>query len=170
MSSCSSVRAPRPSPVLELGPAERIDAIVEMNNPGIWIMGATDDKERASGMGIVFEYAGQTGQPRWLPPSSNAAPHWDAPNGSRSSPPRNPSTRQKPTSGRPQSSPHCARRSPRRCFRCRSREYRCHRQISQSGTRRESNPAGKPAPQPAAESSLQTFHERVTFYNSIFCA
>jgi FtsP/CotA-like multicopper oxidase with cupredoxin domain len=66
----NKVATPRTSPVLELGPAERIDAVVEMNNPGVWIMGATDDKERAAGMGIVFEYAGQTGQPRWLPPST----------------------------------------------------------------------------------------------------
>jgi FtsP/CotA-like multicopper oxidase with cupredoxin domain len=65
---------PRTSPVLELGPAERIDAIVEMKNPGVWILGATDDKERASGMGIVFEYAGQSGPPKWLPPSSQV---WD---------------------------------------------------------------------------------------------
>lgn len=62
--------SPRTSAVLELGPAERIDAIVEMNNPGVWIFGATDDKERKSGMGIIFEYAGQSGPPRWLPPSS----------------------------------------------------------------------------------------------------
>ena len=61
--------SPRSSPILELGPAERADAIVEMKNPGIWILGATDDKERAAGMGVVFEYAGQSGQPQWLPPS-----------------------------------------------------------------------------------------------------
>jgi FtsP/CotA-like multicopper oxidase with cupredoxin domain len=59
---------------LELGPAERIDALVEMRNPGIWILGATDDHDRQQGMGIVFEYANQTGDPRWLPPS--VAP-WD---------------------------------------------------------------------------------------------
>ncbi len=61
--------SPRVSPVLELGPAERIDAIVEMNNPGVWIFGETADKDRNSGMGIVFEYAQQRGTPRWLPPS-----------------------------------------------------------------------------------------------------
>ncbi len=65
----NKIATPRTSPVLELGPAERIDAIVEMNNPGIWIFGATDDKERAAGMGIVFEYAGQTGMARWTAPS-----------------------------------------------------------------------------------------------------
>ena len=60
--------------VVELGPAERIDAIVEMKNPGLWIFGATDAKERQTGMGIVFEYAGQTGTPKWLPASDEA---WD---------------------------------------------------------------------------------------------
>jgi FtsP/CotA-like multicopper oxidase with cupredoxin domain len=59
--------APKEVAVIELGPAERIDAIVEMTNPGIWILGAADDRERQSGLGIVFEYAGQTGPPRWLP-------------------------------------------------------------------------------------------------------
>jgi FtsP/CotA-like multicopper oxidase with cupredoxin domain len=59
---------------LELGPAERIDALVEMRNPGIWILGATDDHDRQQGMGIVFEYANQTGEPRWRPPSPEA---WD---------------------------------------------------------------------------------------------
>jgi FtsP/CotA-like multicopper oxidase with cupredoxin domain len=66
----NKLAAPRVSPVLELGPAERVDAIVEMKNPGVWILGSTDDKERAGGMGIVFEYSGQTGQPQWRPPSS----------------------------------------------------------------------------------------------------
>ena len=61
--------APRISAVLELGPAERVDAIVEMKNPGVWVLGATDEKERANGLGIVFEYAGQSGPPQWLPPS-----------------------------------------------------------------------------------------------------
>jgi FtsP/CotA-like multicopper oxidase with cupredoxin domain len=68
----NKIASPRVSPVLELGPAERIDAVVEMNNPGVWIFGDTDDKERKSGMGIVFEYAGQSGPPRWLPASSEA--------------------------------------------------------------------------------------------------
>jgi FtsP/CotA-like multicopper oxidase with cupredoxin domain len=54
---------------LELGPAERIDALVEMRNPGVWILGATDDHDRRAGMGIVFEYANQAGGPQWLPPS-----------------------------------------------------------------------------------------------------
>jgi FtsP/CotA-like multicopper oxidase with cupredoxin domain len=66
----NKLASPRVSPVLELGPAERIDAIVEMNNPGVWVFGATDDKERKSGMGVVFEYAEHNAPPRWLPPSN----------------------------------------------------------------------------------------------------
>ncbi|MBV8169223.1 MAG: multicopper oxidase domain-containing protein, partial [Alphaproteobacteria bacterium] len=54
--------------VLELAPAERVDAIVEMNRPGVWILGAVDDDDRAKGLGIVVEYADASGQPQWLPP------------------------------------------------------------------------------------------------------
>lgn len=64
------VGSPREVSVLELGPAERIDAVVEMKNPGVWILGETDDRERKSGLGIVIEYAGRTGEPQWLPPSN----------------------------------------------------------------------------------------------------
>lgn len=66
----NKIAVPHVSPALELGPAERIDAVVEMNNPGVWVFGATDDRDRKDGMGIVFEYAGQSGAPRWLPPSN----------------------------------------------------------------------------------------------------
>lgn len=63
---------PVPSPqdveTLELGPAERVDALVSMNTPGVWILGATADHDRQAGMGIVVEYAGKTGPPVWLPP------------------------------------------------------------------------------------------------------
>ena len=52
-------------PVLWLGTAERVSAIVEMNHPGIWIMGDTADDDRHHGMGIVVEYAGRTGKPLW---------------------------------------------------------------------------------------------------------
>jgi len=64
------LRIPREVSVLELGPAERIDALVEMKNPGVWILGETNDRDRKNGLGIVIEYAGKTGEPRWLPPSS----------------------------------------------------------------------------------------------------
>lgn len=61
---------PVPSPqtvrVLQVGPAERIDAIVTMNSPGVWIMGSTDDDDRKHGFGIVVEYAGRKGKPQWI--------------------------------------------------------------------------------------------------------
>jgi FtsP/CotA-like multicopper oxidase with cupredoxin domain len=60
--------------VLELGTAERIDAVVEMNNPGVWILGTPKDDDRANGMGIVVEYAGKSGPPVWLAPPKHA---WD---------------------------------------------------------------------------------------------
>ena len=53
---------PATVPVLWLGTAERISAIVEMNHPGVWIMGDTADDDRHHGMGIVVEYAGQNGK------------------------------------------------------------------------------------------------------------
>jgi FtsP/CotA-like multicopper oxidase with cupredoxin domain len=67
---------PKPAevPVLWLGTAERISAIVEMNHPGIWVMGDLADDDRTKGMGIVIEYAGRTGKPRWIKP---AAFRWD---------------------------------------------------------------------------------------------
>jgi FtsP/CotA-like multicopper oxidase with cupredoxin domain len=56
-------------PGLWLGTAERISAIVEMNRPGVWIMGDLSDDDRRHGMGIVVEYAGHKGKPQWLPPN-----------------------------------------------------------------------------------------------------
>lgn len=59
---------PATVPVLWLGTAERVSAIVEMKHPGIWIMGDSDDDDRRHGMGIVVEYAHQTGKPQWVAP------------------------------------------------------------------------------------------------------
>jgi FtsP/CotA-like multicopper oxidase with cupredoxin domain len=61
---------PKPAavPVLWLGAAERISAIVEMSSPGVWILGDLSDDDRQAGMGIVVEYAGRTGEPQWAPP------------------------------------------------------------------------------------------------------
>src|ERR1022692_2370970 len=59
---------PQPVDVLELGTAERIDAVVEMKNPGVWILGTPHDDDRQNGMGIVVEYAGKSGKPRWIKP------------------------------------------------------------------------------------------------------
>jgi len=59
---------PAKVPVLWLGTAERVSAIVEMNHPGVWIMGDTDDDDRHHGMGIVVEYAGHAGKAQWIAP------------------------------------------------------------------------------------------------------
>jgi FtsP/CotA-like multicopper oxidase with cupredoxin domain len=61
-------------PVLYIGTAERVSAIVEMNHRGVWIMGDLMDDDRRRGMGIVVEYAGSQGKPQWVKP---AAAHWD---------------------------------------------------------------------------------------------
>jgi FtsP/CotA-like multicopper oxidase with cupredoxin domain len=55
-------------PVLWLGTAERISAIVEMNHPGVWVLGDLADDDRGHGMGIVVEYASRTGKPVWVAP------------------------------------------------------------------------------------------------------
>jgi len=62
------VPAPMDVPVLWLGTAERISALVEMNHPGVWVLGDLADDDRSHGMGIVVEYAGQMGKPRWIKP------------------------------------------------------------------------------------------------------
>jgi FtsP/CotA-like multicopper oxidase with cupredoxin domain len=63
------VPAPRSVPAISIGPGERVDAVVEMNEPGIWIFGELESAQRAAGMGIVVEYAGRTGAPQWKPVS-----------------------------------------------------------------------------------------------------
>jgi FtsP/CotA-like multicopper oxidase with cupredoxin domain len=49
---------PKSVEVLSLAVAERVDAIVEMNLPGTWVLGSTLEKARQMGLGIVVEYAG----------------------------------------------------------------------------------------------------------------
>jgi FtsP/CotA-like multicopper oxidase with cupredoxin domain len=64
---------PVPSPAMvetiRLGPAERVDAVVEMNQPGVWVLGDTDPNIRKSGMGIVVEYANRSGAAQWRNPT-----------------------------------------------------------------------------------------------------
>lgn len=55
-------------PVLWLGTAERISALVTMNHPGVWVLGDVDDPSRQTGMGLVVEYAGMAGAPVWQKP------------------------------------------------------------------------------------------------------
>lgn len=61
---------PTEVPVLWIGTAERISAIVEMKNPGVWVMGDLSDDDRGNGMGIVVKYANQKGKPQWIQPKS----------------------------------------------------------------------------------------------------
>jgi FtsP/CotA-like multicopper oxidase with cupredoxin domain len=68
------VPTPADVPVLWLGNAERISAIVEMKHPGVWVMGDLADDDRGHGMGVVVEYAGKTGKAKWAKPK---AFHWD---------------------------------------------------------------------------------------------
>jgi FtsP/CotA-like multicopper oxidase with cupredoxin domain len=68
------VPAPQMTEAVTLGAGERVDAIVEMNQPGNWILGATDDNVRNAGLGMVVEYANQHREPQWMPP---AKPGWD---------------------------------------------------------------------------------------------
>ncbi len=76
---------PVPTPasvaVLWLGAAERISAIVEMNHPGVWVMGDVSDNDRRHGMGIVVEYAGHYTKPLWFkpPPSRWSYAHFGKP-------------------------------------------------------------------------------------------
>jgi FtsP/CotA-like multicopper oxidase with cupredoxin domain len=75
-------------PVLWLGTAERISAIVEMNHPGVWVMGDLADDDRRHGMGTVVEYAGRRGKPQWVKPRPF---HWDYTRfGSAGAPPATP--------------------------------------------------------------------------------
>ena len=65
---------PVPNPALAetlfLGAGERIDALVEMNNPGVWVMGAPEDPIREAGLGIILEYANQHKPPQWIKPTN----------------------------------------------------------------------------------------------------
>ena len=67
------VRTRRRVPMLELWPGERVDAVVEMTQPGVWVLGETDDVMRAAGAGIVVEYSGATGGAKWVPPPRDFA-------------------------------------------------------------------------------------------------
>jgi FtsP/CotA-like multicopper oxidase with cupredoxin domain len=70
---------PRPQMVdfVYLDIAERVDAIVEMNNPGVWILGSANEEERKMGMGVVVEYADKSGEPQWQQPSGIVRGPWD---------------------------------------------------------------------------------------------
>ena len=63
------VPQPRTISMLRLAPAERVSAIVEMNSPGVWILGEVRKHVQAAGMGIIIEYADAAGKPVWTQPN-----------------------------------------------------------------------------------------------------
>lgn len=67
---------PRTVDTIALAVAERVDALVDMNNPGVWVLGSTLRAARDMGLGMVVEYAGGTGAAIWRDPSSD--PQTDA--------------------------------------------------------------------------------------------
>jgi len=62
------VPQPRSVETVVLAVAERLDVVIEMNAPGVWILGSTNDSDRTKGLGRVIEYAGSTGAPVWIAP------------------------------------------------------------------------------------------------------
>ena len=64
----NTVPQPKSLSMLRLAPAERVSAIVEMNNPGVWVLGEVRKHIQDAGMGIVFEYANSQGKPVWNQP------------------------------------------------------------------------------------------------------
>jgi FtsP/CotA-like multicopper oxidase with cupredoxin domain len=72
----NAVPQPRTVEMLRLAPAERVSAIVEMNSPGMWVLGEVRKHIQAMGMGVVVEYAGAAGEPNWIQPEELV---WDYP-------------------------------------------------------------------------------------------
>jgi FtsP/CotA-like multicopper oxidase with cupredoxin domain len=68
------VPTPTRARAVRLGPAERLDAVLTMTQPGVWILGETRESFRKAGMGIVVEYANQQSKPRWIDPPETL---WD---------------------------------------------------------------------------------------------
>ena len=63
-------RTPQTVAMLHLSPAERVCAEVEMDNPGVWVLGEVRKSVMAAGMGMVVEYAGSGGKPVWEQPQT----------------------------------------------------------------------------------------------------
>ena len=80
------VPTPQSAKVITLGPGERVDAYIEMNRPGVWILGSTDEATRNAGLGVVIEYANQHREPQWV---AQPGVYWDySVFGQTSAPPR----------------------------------------------------------------------------------
>src|SRR6202167_480464 len=70
----NQVAQPQLVPMLRLAPAERVTALVEMNHPGVWVLGEVRKHIMAAGMGITVEYGGSSGKPQWEQPDDLS---WD---------------------------------------------------------------------------------------------
>jgi FtsP/CotA-like multicopper oxidase with cupredoxin domain len=68
------VPTPHAVDTLTLGPAERVDAVVTMDSPGVWILGELNDQIRNQGLGAVIEYENRSEAPRWVAPAQTT---WD---------------------------------------------------------------------------------------------
>jgi FtsP/CotA-like multicopper oxidase with cupredoxin domain len=64
------VPSPRTVDTVFLAPSERADVVVEMNRPGVWILGSVREEDRKMGLGAVVEYANQSGDAQWQDPPS----------------------------------------------------------------------------------------------------
>ena len=62
----NAVPQPKLVEMLRLSPGERVSAMVEMKNPGAWILGEVRKEVQAAGMGVVVEYEGRTGAAQWV--------------------------------------------------------------------------------------------------------
>jgi FtsP/CotA-like multicopper oxidase with cupredoxin domain len=68
----NTVPKPQSVSMLRLAPAERVSALVQMNAPGVWVLGEVRKHVQAAGMGIVIEYEGAAGKPVWTQPEELA--------------------------------------------------------------------------------------------------
>jgi FtsP/CotA-like multicopper oxidase with cupredoxin domain len=68
----NAVPVPREVEAIEIGPAERVDAVVTMDRPGVWILGDSNDQVRNGGLGVVVEYANRSEAPQWTAPANTA--------------------------------------------------------------------------------------------------
>src|ERR1700729_3651000 len=55
-------------PMLRLPPPGRASAMVEMNNPGVWVLGEVRKHVQALGMAVAVEYQDRRGPARWEQP------------------------------------------------------------------------------------------------------
>jgi FtsP/CotA-like multicopper oxidase with cupredoxin domain len=70
----NAVPSPKKVSMLRLAPAERVSAMVEMTNPGVWVLGEVRKHVQAAGMAMVVEYEGQGGKAKWIQPEEL---NWD---------------------------------------------------------------------------------------------